>query len=76
MRLVGPFPFIAYGSVRLTSERKPDGVTIVIRDGTTSGLDELSFRLLGVSETEIDAYEAAVKAFNNALALAKAKEAA
>ena len=76
MRLVGPYPFIAYGSVRLTAERKPDGVTIVIRDGTTSGLDELSFRLLGVSEQEIDAYEAAVKAFNNALALAKAKEAA
>lgn len=76
MRLVGPFPFIAYGSVRLTSERKKDGVTVVIKDDTNTGLDELSFRLIGISETDIDAYEAAVKAFNNALAMARAKEAA
>lgn len=76
MRLVGPFPFMAHGLVRLTAYRKPDGVTVTITDTHSTGLDELSFRLIGISDAEADAYEAAVKAFNNALAIAKAKEAA
>lgn len=76
MRLVGPFPFMAHGQVRLAAYRKPDGMTVAIIDAAGTGLDEISFRLLGLSENEIDAYEAAVKAFNNALAIARAKEAA
>ncbi len=76
MRLIGPYPAIAAGKIRLSAIRTKDGVTILITDQNSSGLDELSVAMIGLSVAEADAFETAVSAFNNALALAKAKEAA
>ena len=76
MRLVGPWPCIANGTITMRALRNRDGVTIIINDALSTGLDEISVRMIGISSSEADAFEEAVKAFNAALAIARAKEAA
>lgn len=76
MRLVGPWPHIATGKAKLFARRDSTGVTLIIQDEGDSGLDEVSIRMIGLSDAEIDAYEAAAKAFNTAMLLSLAKEAA
>lgn len=76
MRLLGPWPCIANGTITMRSVRTRDGVTICINDALGTGLDEVSVRMVGITPEEADAYEAAVTAFNAALAIARAKEAA
>jgi hypothetical protein len=76
MRLVGPWPCIANGTITMRSHRNRDDVTIFINDELSTGLDEISVHMVGITTAEADAFEEAVKAFNNALAMAKAREAA
>lgn len=76
MKLIGPWPCIANGKVRLSAKRGRDGLTLILTDDSQTGLDEVSIRMIGLSTSEADAFEQAVTAFNNALAMARAKEAA
>jgi len=76
MRLVGPFPFIASGKMRVGLHRTANGPTICFYDDTGSSLDEVSIRIPTTDENVVRAYEEAVRAFNVKLSAALAKEAA
>lgn len=76
MKLIGPWPHIATGTIAISGHRTRDGLTLIIRDQANTGLDEISVRMIGISTADADAYEQAITAFQNALAMAKAREAA
>jgi hypothetical protein len=76
MKLIGPWPCIANGKIRLTAKRGKDGLTLIIQDDSHTGLDEVSIRMIGLPDAEIDAYEWAVRSFNNSLEITRAKGAA
>lgn len=76
MKLIGPWPCIANGKVRLSAKRGRDGLTLILTDDSQTGLDEVSIRMIGLPDTDIDAYEWAVRSFNNSLEISRAKGAA
>lgn len=76
MKLIGPWPCIANGKVRLSAKRGRDGLTLILTDDSLTDLDEVSIRMIGLSDADIDAYEWAVRAFNNSLEISRAKGAA
>lgn len=76
MKLIGPWPCIANGKIRLSAKRNKNGLTLIITDNNSSGLDELSVAMIGLPDAEIDAYEWAVRSFNNSLEISRAKGAA
>lgn len=76
MKLVGPWPCIANGKVRLSAKRGRDGLTLILTDDSQTCLDEVSIRMIGLPDAEIDAYEWAVRSFNNSLEISRAKGAA
>lgn len=76
MRLVGPYPFIAGGKIRVGLHRTNGGPTLVFFDEAASTLDEVSIKIPTADENVIRAYEEAVRAFNLKLATSLAKEVA
>jgi hypothetical protein len=64
VRLVGPYPFIAGGKIRVGLHRTNGGPTLVFFDEAASTLDEVSIKIPTADETVIRAYEDAVRAFN------------
>jgi hypothetical protein len=64
VRLVGPFPFIAGGKIRVAFHRTNGGPTLVFLGEGSSTLDEVSIKIPTADETVIRAYEEAVRAFN------------
>ena len=76
MRLVGPFPFISEGKIRIGFHRTNGGPTLVFFDEKASSLDEVSLKIPTADEHVIRAYEEAVRAFNVKLSAALAKEVA
>jgi len=76
VRLVGPYPFIAGGKIRVGLHRTNGGPTLVFFDEAASTLDEVSIKIPTADETIIRAYEDAVRAFNLKLATSLAKEVA
>jgi hypothetical protein len=76
VRLVGPFPFIAGGKIRVGCHRTNGGPTLVFFDDAASSLDEVSIKIPTADEHVIRAYEEAVRAFNLKLATSLAKEVA
>ncbi len=76
MRLVGPYPFIAGGKIRVGLHRTNGGPTLVFFDEAASTLDEVSIKIPTADEHVIRAYEEAVRAFNLKLATSLAKEVA
>ena len=74
MRLVGPYPFIAGGKIRVGFHRTNGGPTLVFFDEAASTLDEVSIKIPTADENVIRAYEEAVRAFNLKLATSLAKE--
>lgn len=67
MRLVGPFPFISHGKIRIGFHRTSGGPTLVFYDETAASLDEVSLKIPTTDENVMRAYEAAVRAFNREL---------
>lgn len=76
MRLVGPFPFISHGKIRIGFHRTSGGPTLVFYDETAASLDEVSLKIPTADEQVVRAYEEAVRAFNVKLSAALAKEVA